>query len=86
MINKAKTIIYAHGIGNKTTEDMLECQWDRALFGFELGERSRLACWVNRSKELPLMKAALLDRGRLRHGRHRHRLIRDGSVTVIVMP
>jgi subtilisin family serine protease len=48
-MNKAKTIIYVHGIGNKPTEDVLKCQWDRALFGFELGERSRLAYWVNRS-------------------------------------
>jgi subtilisin family serine protease len=49
MTNKAKTIIYVHGIGNKPPEDVLKCQWDRALFGFELGERSRLAYWVNRS-------------------------------------
>lgn len=49
MATKAKTIIYVHGIGNKPTEDVLKCQWDRALFGFELGERSRLAYWVNRS-------------------------------------
>jgi hypothetical protein len=51
MINKAKTVIYARGIGNKPTEDVLKCPWDRALFGFELGERSRVACWVNRAKE-----------------------------------
>ena len=48
MTEKAKTIIFAHGIGNKPKEDVLKCQWDRALFGFELGERSRLAYWVNR--------------------------------------
>ena len=48
MPEKAKTIIYVHGIGNKPREDVLKCQWDRALFGFELGERSRLAYWVNR--------------------------------------
>jgi subtilisin family serine protease len=48
MNDKAKTIIYVHGIGNKPPEDVLKCQWDRALFGFELGERSRLAYWVNR--------------------------------------
>ena len=49
MKEKAKTLLYVHGIGNKPTEDVLKCQWDRALFGFELGERSRLAYWVNRA-------------------------------------
>jgi subtilisin family serine protease len=49
MKDKAKTVLYVHGIGNKPTEDVLKCQWDRALFGFELGERSRLAYWVNRA-------------------------------------
>jgi hypothetical protein len=45
---KAKTIVYVHGIGNKPVESVLKCQWDTALFGFDLGERSRLAYWVNR--------------------------------------
>ncbi|HOW63728.1 MAG TPA: S8 family peptidase [Candidatus Paceibacterota bacterium] len=45
---QAKTIIYVHGIGNKPPADVLKCQWDTALFGFDLGERSRLAYWVNR--------------------------------------
>ena len=46
---KAKTVIYVHGIGNKPIESVLKCQWDRALFDFDLGERSRLAYWVNRN-------------------------------------
>jgi subtilisin family serine protease len=45
---KARTIIYVHGIGNKPAPEVLKCQWDEALFGFSLGERSRLAYWVNR--------------------------------------
>jgi subtilisin family serine protease len=45
----ARTIIYVHGIGNKPIASILKCQWDRALFGFDLGERSRLAYWVNRT-------------------------------------
>jgi subtilisin family serine protease len=45
---KARTIIYVHGIGNKPPPEVLKCQWDEALFGFSLGERSRLAYWVNR--------------------------------------
>jgi subtilisin family serine protease len=44
----ARTIIYVHGIGNKPIQSVLKCQWDNALFGFDLGERSRLAYWVNR--------------------------------------
>lgn len=45
---RARTIIYVHGIGNKPLPETLKCQWDEALFGFNLGERSRLAYWVNR--------------------------------------
>ncbi len=52
-INKAKTIIYIHGLANKPPEDVLKRQWDRALFGFDLGERSRMAYWVNRDRHGP---------------------------------
>lgn len=45
---EARTIVYVHGIGNKPPAEILKCQWDNALFGFNLGERSRLAYWVNR--------------------------------------
>jgi subtilisin family serine protease len=44
----ARTIIYIHGIANKPPAAVLKCQWDRALFGAELGDRSRMAYWVNR--------------------------------------
>lgn len=47
---KAQTIVMIHGLANKPPEDVLKCQWDRALFGFDLGERSRLAYWVNRER------------------------------------
>lgn len=43
-----QTIIYVHGIGNKPQAAVLKCQWDRALFGADLGDRSRMAYWVNR--------------------------------------
>lgn len=52
----AQTIAYIHGIGNKPPADVLKCQWDHALFGVDLGERSRMAYWVNRGyypKPLP---------------------------------
>lgn len=42
------TIIYIHGIGNKPPASVLKCQWDSALFGLQLGDRSRMAYWVNR--------------------------------------
>jgi hypothetical protein len=45
---KAQTIVYVHGIGNKPVASVLKCQWDAALFGVELGDRSRMAYWVNR--------------------------------------
>jgi len=45
----ARTIVYVHGIGNKPLPSILKCQWDQALFGFDLAERSRLAYWVNRA-------------------------------------
>jgi subtilisin family serine protease len=52
----AQTIVYIHGIGNKPPADVLKCQWDHALFRVDLGERSRMAYWVNRAyypKPLP---------------------------------
>ena len=42
------TIVYVHGIGNKPLASILKCQWDVALFGNALGDRSRMAYWVNR--------------------------------------
>ena len=45
---RASTVIYVHGIGNKPIPSILKCQWDHALFGYDVGERSRLAYWVNR--------------------------------------
>ncbi len=44
----AKTVVYIHGIGNKPPAAVLKCQWDMALFGLQLGDRSRMAYWVNR--------------------------------------
>jgi len=46
----ATTIIYVHGIGNKPPASVLKAQWDQALFEFDLGERSRMAYWVDRER------------------------------------
>lgn len=50
---RARTIVFVHGIGNKPPENLLKQQWDKALFGFDLGERSRMAYWVNRELHGP---------------------------------
>jgi hypothetical protein len=42
------TVIYIHGIGNKPPASVLKCQWDMALFNNPLGDRSRMAYWVNK--------------------------------------
>lgn len=44
------TIVYVHGIGNKPVASALKCQWDTALFGAPMGDRTRLAYWVNRGR------------------------------------
>jgi subtilisin family serine protease len=46
----ATTIVYVHGIGNKPPASVLKAQWDHALFGFDVGERSRMAYWVDRER------------------------------------
>ncbi|RMD68814.1 MAG: peptidase, partial [Gammaproteobacteria bacterium] len=48
-IPQARTIVYIHGIGNKPPPSVLKCQWDTALFGIDLGDKSRMAYWVNRA-------------------------------------
>src|SRR5687767_12261663 len=40
-------ILYVHGIGAKPAPEMLEREWDLALFGREMGERTRMAYWAD---------------------------------------
>jgi subtilisin family serine protease len=47
-IGAASTILYVHGIGNMPIASVLKRQWDDALFQVDLGQRSRMAYWVNR--------------------------------------
>ncbi|WCE03654.1 S8 family serine peptidase [Pseudoxanthomonas sp. JBR18] len=47
---RAMTVVYVHGIGNKPPAEVLRCQWDKALFGMAMGERTRMAYWVNRAR------------------------------------
>lgn len=46
----ARTVIYCHGISNMPPEPVLRAEWDRALFGAEQGERTRMAYWVDRER------------------------------------
>jgi pimeloyl-ACP methyl ester carboxylesterase len=46
----AATVIYVHGIGNQPPADALKRQWDIALFGRDMGARTRMAYWVNRRR------------------------------------
>ncbi len=46
----AETVLFVHGIGNKPAASILKCQWDSALFGLEMGDRTRLAYWVDRER------------------------------------
>lgn len=46
----ARTVIYCHGISNMPPEGVLRSEWDRALFGADQGERTRMAYWVDRER------------------------------------
>ena len=40
-------VVYVHGIGAKPPKPELKLQWDLALFGRDLGDRSRMAYWAD---------------------------------------
>jgi hypothetical protein len=40
-------VVYVHGIGRQPPPDALKLEWDLALFGKDLGERSRMAYWAD---------------------------------------
>lgn len=46
----ARTVVYCHGISNMPPEPELRSEWDRALFGADQGERTRMAYWVDRER------------------------------------
>ncbi|WP_255111762.1 S8 family peptidase [Synechococcus sp. RedBA-s] len=50
MLGRARTVIYCHGISNMPPEGVLRSEWDRALFGADQGERTRMAYWVDRER------------------------------------
>ncbi|MFG3497308.1 thioesterase domain-containing protein [Streptomyces sp. NPDC047928] len=50
-------IVYVHGNGNKVRPDLLRSQWDRALFGQDMGEASHMAYWAPLRYDRPLPDA-----------------------------
>jgi subtilisin family serine protease len=40
-------VIYIHGIGTKPKPDALKLEWDLALFGRDMGDRTRMAYWAD---------------------------------------
>jgi len=47
---QVSTVVYIHGINNHPDEDALKRIWDDGLFGHPMGERSRMAWWVDRTR------------------------------------
>ena len=41
------TVVYIHGIGNKTAPTILKREWDKALFDVDMGSRTRMAYWAD---------------------------------------
>ncbi|MCB5164112.1 hypothetical protein LG634_04585 [Streptomyces bambusae] len=47
-------IVYVHGNGNKHRKELLKSQWDRSLFGTDMGSASRMAYWAPVRYDTPL--------------------------------
>jgi subtilisin family serine protease len=41
------TVVYVHGIGRQLPANVLKRQWDEALFGRDMGDRTRMAYWAD---------------------------------------
>jgi pimeloyl-ACP methyl ester carboxylesterase len=48
------TVVYIHGIGNKPEPAILKRQYDQALFGIDMGGRTRMAYWADIRYPQPL--------------------------------
>ena len=40
-------VVYIHGIGAQSPADQMKLNWDIALFGRDMGEKSRMAFWAD---------------------------------------
>ena len=43
----APVVLYVHGIGRQAPSDALKLEWDLALFGRDMGSRSRMVYWAD---------------------------------------
>jgi len=59
------TVVYIHGIANKPVASILKCQWDSALFGAAMGDRTRMAYWVDRNRYPRPVEASCADKDTL---------------------
>lgn len=50
----ATRVIYVHGNGNKVRAERLKAEWDQALFGRDMAERSVMAYWASVRYPQPL--------------------------------
>ncbi|MFD3540585.1 hypothetical protein ACFWUQ_13920 [Streptomyces sp. NPDC058662] len=57
-VSDGASVVYVHGIGNKVRRELLKSQWDRALFGADLGPVSRMAYWAPLRYPAPLPDGA----------------------------
>ena len=53
------TAIYIHGIGNKPKPEQLKHEWDQALFGKDMGQKSKMAYWASLRYQHPLPHSQL---------------------------
>lgn len=60
-VSGGRTAVYIHGIGNHPEEQVLIVRWDRALFGKDMGDRTRMAYWVNRARYPQASSCECLD-------------------------
>jgi subtilisin family serine protease len=56
--NPSLTVVYIHGIANKPAPAVLKREWDQALFGLDMGARSRMAYWADIRYPQPLSSGA----------------------------
>lgn len=57
-------IVYVHGIGEQPAPEALKLEWDLALFGKDLRERSRMAYWADLLHPVPSPGAKSVRRRR----------------------
>lgn len=56
-------IIYIHGIGSKPPKEKLKLEWDIALFGKDMGSRTRMAYWADLLHDMEIEPKRISTRG-----------------------